>query len=167
MACLGVHFALSDEDVALLLSKPDDEARLEFLQEDVEPRYFEEPCPYIAESDKAWDAMHRALADGLLSYDGGDYPLNHVVLGGRPLYDDEDYILSLKTPAQVRDVAAAIAGLTREQFRARYDAIDADEYGFELTDDDFDYTWAWFEAVRALYATAASEGRHVLFTADQ
>jgi hypothetical protein len=90
-----------------------------------------------------------------------------VVLGGLPLYGQDDYIMSLKTPAQVRDVAIAIADITQEQFRERYNAIDPTEYGFDLSDEDFQYTWEWFQEVRALYQTAASEGRHVLFTADQ
>ena len=167
MACLGVHFALSSEDVALLLSKQSDQQRLTFIQQDIEERYFELHGRYTAESDKAWDAMHRALTDGLLSYSGGQYPLNHVVLGGQSLYDEDDYIISLKTPEQVRDVALAIEGLTQEQFRKRYHAINPEEYGFVLTDEDFQYTWDWLQPVRTLYRTAASEGRHVLFTADQ
>lgn len=167
MGCLGVHFALSSDDVATLLSKPDDQDRLMYLQEEIEERYFEEPQTYIAQSDKAWDAMHRALSDGLLDYDGGTYPLNHVVLGGQPLYAQDDYIISLKTPKQVKDVAAAVADMTQAQFRDRYNAIDPEEYGLELTDEDFQYTWEWFQEVRRLYQTAASEDRHVLFTADQ
>ena len=167
MGCLGVHFALSEDDVASLLSKPDDHQRLTYVQEEIEERYFEEPCTYIAQSDKAWDAIQRALADGLLSYAGGEYPLNHVVLGGQPLYSQDDYIISLKTPEQVKDAAAAIASITQEQFRDRYDAIDPAEYGLDLTDEDFHYTWEWFQEVRALYERAASESRHVLFTADQ
>jgi hypothetical protein len=167
MTCLGVHFALSDDDAAALLSKPSDEERLALIQEDIEERYFEEPHTYVAQSDKAWDAMHRVLSDGLLSYDGGQYPLNHVVLGGQPLYDQDDYIISLKTPEQVKDVAAAIANITEAQFKERYNSIDPDEYGFDLTDKDFQYTWKWFQKVRILYQTAASENRHVLFTADQ
>jgi hypothetical protein len=167
MACLGVHFALSTDDAASLLSKQTDEERLTLIQEDIEERYFEEPRTYIAESDKAWDAMHRAFSDGLLSYDGGQYPLNHVVLGGQPLYSQDDYIISLKTPEQVKDVASETAKITHDNFRKLYNAIDSQEYGFDLTDEDFQYTWEWFQGVRALYQTAASEDRYVLFTADQ
>lgn len=167
MAYLGVHFALSSDDVALLLSKQSDDERLALVQENIEVRYFEESRTYLAQSDKAWDAMHRALSEGPLSYDGGKYPLNHVVLGGQPLYDEDDYIISLKTPEQVKDVALALASLEKDQFRERYNAIDPEEYGFDLTDEDFQYTWEWFQEVRTLYQTAASEGRHVLFTADQ
>ena len=167
MGCLGVHFALSDDDVASLLSKPGDAECLAHIQEEIEERYFEGPAAYIAQSDKAWDAMHRTLADGLLTYDGGEYPLNHVVLGGQPLYGQDDYIVSLKTPEQVRDVAAALASITEEQFRRRYDSIDPEQYGSDLTGEDFQYTWEWFQEVRTLYRTAATENRHVLFTADQ
>jgi hypothetical protein len=52
--------------------------------------------------------MHRTLADGELAWEGGDYPLNHTVLAGRLLYTGDDYIMSLKTPAQMKDVAAAL-----------------------------------------------------------
>lgn len=167
MSCLGVHFALSSDDVAMLLSKSDDRDRLTYVQEDIEERYFENHRTHIAQSDKAWDAMHRALSDGLLDFDGGAYPLNHVVLGGQSLYGQDDYILSLKTPEQVKDVAAAVADITEEELRQRYYAIDPEEYGLELTEEDFQYTWEWFQEVRRLYQTAASESRHVLFTADQ
>jgi hypothetical protein len=167
MSCLGVHLALSDNDVRALLSKSGDAERLAFLQEELEARYFEEPQTYLAESDKAWDAMHRALTDGLLEHNGGEYPLSHVVLGGQPLYGREDHIMSLKTPAQVKDVAAAISQQTEGQFRALYDSIDPKRYGLDLSDEDFSYTWEWFQGVRHLYQVAASEGRHVLFSADQ
>lgn len=167
MSCLGVHFALSDVDVAALLAKPTDEERLIAITDDIEDRYFEEPRAYIAQSDKSWDAMHRALSNGFLTTDGGDYPLNHVVIGGSLIYGGDDYIMSLKTPSQVRDIASALTQLTEETFRKRYDSIDPEDYGFPLTDEDFQYTWGWFEDVRTLFQRAAAENRHVLFTADQ
>jgi len=167
MSCLGVHFALTEEDVAALRAIDDEQERLSLLQEDIEERYLAKPATYAAESDKSWDAMHRALADGQLSWDGGAYPLNHAVLAGELLYTQSDYIMTLKSPAQVRDIAKALQGLTETQFRARYDAIDSNSYGFDLTNEDFDYTWRWFQKVRELYSRAANEGRYVLFTADQ
>src|SRR5262245_9978603 len=103
MGCLGVHFALTEKEVEHLRSLADERARREHLCEDIEKAYFEEHPELKAESDKSWDAMHRALADGELTWDGGDYPLNHTVLAGELLYTDSDYIMSLKTPQQVRD----------------------------------------------------------------
>lgn len=167
MACRGVHFALSEAEAGNLRSLPGDEERLEYVQKELEERYFEELRDFLGESDKAWDAMHRALADGHLTWDGGEYPLNHVVLAGELLYEGDDYILSLKSPAQVRDIAAALAPIDEAEFRRRYDLIDAESYQGELADDDFEYTWANFQDVREFYGRAAEGGRVVLFTVDQ
>jgi hypothetical protein len=167
MGCLGVHLAISADDVKQLKSIADEQERLDHLKEEIEESYFEESPQFVAESDKAWDAMHRSLSDGKLSWHGGAYPLNHAVLGGELLYTDSDYIMSLKTPEQVREVAVALASIDEPQFRDRYFAIDSVDYGFDLSEEDFGYTWEWFQNVRELFSKAAAEGRYVLFTADQ
>lgn len=167
MSCLGVHFALTEEEASHLRSLDDEQERLEHLQEVIEERYMSQEKQFAAESGKSWDAIHRALADGQLSWDGGAYPLSHAVLGGEVLYTDSDYIMSLKTPEQVRDIAAAMAGITETDFRQRYDAIDAKSYGVPLSEEDFSYTWDWFQGVRDLYTRAAQQGRFILFSADQ
>ena len=167
MSCLGVHFALTEKEVARLRSFDDEQARLEHLQEVIEEHYLNHEKHFTAESDKAWDAMHRVLADGQLSWDDGAYPLNHTVLAGELLYTDSDYIMSLKSPQQVRDIAGALPAITEAEFQRRYTAIDAKSYSCPLIDEDFRYTWDWFQDVRDLYTRAAQEGRFVLFTADQ
>ena len=167
MACLGVHFAITEKEVDYLRSIDDQQARLEHLQEEIETRYFDEYPDLKAESDKAWDAMHRTLADGQLSWDSGEYPLNHAVLAGELLYTESDYIMSLKTPEQVRDIAAALCRISEIEFRNRYFAIDQESYGFQTTEEDFNYTWDKFRCVRDLYQRAATEGLFVVFTADQ
>jgi hypothetical protein len=167
MSCLGVHFALTEKEAAHLRSLDDEQERLEHVQEEIEETYLGEHRDLTAESDKAWDAMHRALADGQLSWDGGQYPLNHTILAGEILYTESDYIMSLKTPQQVRDIAAALPAITEDEFRRRYFAIDAKSYSSPLSDEDFRYTWDYFQEVRELYTKAAKAGRFVLFTADQ
>jgi len=166
MGCLGVHFALSEKEVSELRSQPDDASRLEQLQEEIEPTYFEEHPELLAENDKAWDAIHRTLTDGKLAWDNGKYPLNHVIMGGEPLYSEGDYIISLKTPRQVQDIATALPSVTESDFRKRYFGIDK-SYGSPLSEEDFGYTWGNFQSVRELFLRAASENRYVLFTTDQ
>ncbi len=167
MSCMGVHFALAAEDVAALRRVGSGAERVELVMNDIEERYLADPICWAAENDVAWDAIHRALSDGSLAWNGGAYPLNHAILGGESLYDGDDYILSLKTPEQVRDIYAALKGLSEAEFRSRYYSIDAKIYASTLEDGDLAYTWRWFENVRDLYARAAAAGRHVLFTADQ
>jgi hypothetical protein len=167
MGCLGIHFSLSSEEVQRIRAIDDESARVDYVHEAIEEEYFANQSERKAESDKAWDAMHRTLSDGELTWDGGEYPLNHVVLGGELLYTDSDFIMVLKTPEQVRAVATALPGVTEAEFRRRYFGINADSYGFPLSEADFAYTWGWFQGVRDFWLRAASEGRCVLFTADQ
>jgi hypothetical protein len=163
MAALGVHFALTEEEVARLLACESDQARLDLIREEYEGRYFGDHPEYLAESDKAWDGMHRVLSDGKYSFDGGTYPLNHAVLAGVQLSGDPDEIMSLKSAEQVRAIAAALSSIDEVEFRRRYDALDAEDYG-SSSEEDASYTWECFAQVRAFYERAAAAGRPVLFT---
>jgi hypothetical protein len=167
MGCLGVHFALTDDEVRALRAQPSDSARLEYLQEEIEVLYFRERPDWKAESDKAWDAMHRTLTDGKIGWNNGKFPLSHVILGGEVIYRPDDYIMSLKTPDEVKAIAERLGGITEPDFRQRYFSIDPEDYGFPVSDEDYEYTWSSFQGVRDLYFRAADAGRYVLFTASQ
>ena len=110
--------------------------------------------------------MHRALADGKLSWDGRTYPLNHAVLGGELLYTDGDY-----HEPEESGPSSRTCGRSRchheTQFRSRYFAIDAIDYGMDLSEEDLGYTWEWLQNVREVFSRAASERRYVLFTVEQ
>ena len=137
------------------------------MQEKIEQYYFRDAKQYLAESDKAWNAIHRALSGGHLGWIGGDYPLNHTILGGKSLYSCGGYILSLKTPEQVRDIAAALLAIDRMQFKRFYEQIDALSDNSGLCETDFESTWEWFQGIRELFVRAAAENRFVLFSADR
>lgn len=166
MAGRGVHFALSEEEVRRLRALPDEEGRLDYVSDELEESYFDGPREYLAQTDKAWDAIHRALSDGELTWDGGSYPLNHVVLGGEQFADGESSVLSLKSPDHVRAIAEALPGVSEADFRSRYLAIDPDRYDGELGEEDFSYAWENFQDLRRLFLKAAADGRHVLFSVD-
>lgn len=167
MAYLGVLFSLDEKTVSKLKAFESDEDRLVFLQEDIEETIMRNEPERFAEFDKSWDALHRSLTDGKFGWTNGTFPLSHVVLGGQRLYHEDDYIMSLKTPEQVEQIAAVIVNISEEDLRKGYYKIDSDDYGFKLTEDDFEYTWTWFQDSLEFWQKAASEKRFVLFTADQ
>ncbi len=161
MAGRGVHFALNNAQAqAVLAVRNDDE--LESIIELIEQEWNEE---YLAESDKAWNAIHRCLTDGRLLYESGQYPLNHCICGGQQLYSGEDCTICFVAAVQVKDVATALSQITELWLRERYFAISQSDYG-TLSDGDFEYTWKWFQKVRQLYEKAAIEDRAVIFTVD-
>jgi hypothetical protein len=167
MGCLGVHFALDEDTVNALKFQPSDTARLEYLEQEIEEVYLDDQKEWTAETDKAWDAIHRTLTDGKIAWDNGRFPLSHVILGGEVIYELDDYIMSLKTPVEVKEIAKALRALTEDEFRKRYFLIDPSDYCFPVNEEDFEYTWSWFQGVRELFSRAANADRYVLFTASQ
>lgn len=66
-------------------------------------------------------------------------------------------------------MAEALSPIDKEWFRTRYFKIDPSDYGIPgmLNEEDFEYTWDYFEGVREFYQRAASEGRWSIFIVDQ
>lgn len=166
MSCLGVLFALSEAEVLKLRAQPTDELRLRYMRSELEPRYFTEQPELMYGLDKTWDAMHRVLTDGTLANVAHPYPYSHVILGGESMYGAPDYIMVLKTPAAVQDIAGALQNLDEEAFRMLYAMIDPAEYP-DYSEEDRDDTWEYLDDAKAFWQHAANENRHVLFTVDQ
>ncbi len=163
MACRGVHFAITSDLADRLLAAEGDDELMEIVEE-IEEAWDSEN---LVESDKAWDAMHRCLTDGNLGHGNGPYPLNHTVLGPRQLHQGEDYIVSLVSPKEVRDVAKALRGITEESFRSLYSTVLPKDYAPEYGPEDLEYTWSNLESVKDLFEKAAADGRSMVFTVDQ
>lgn len=163
MACRGVFFALtSAQEAALMSTRGDNEVRA--FVADVEQQWNK---PWLCETDKAWDAMHRCLSDGTLGCGRRASSLDMAVLGGGHHHEGDEYVVAHLRAHEVTSVAAALETVTQEWMRERYDRIDPSEYQGVLSDDDFDYTWYWFGEVREFYRRAAADNRPVIFTVDQ
>jgi hypothetical protein len=164
MACRGVLFALTgSQDEALVATRDDDE-----VGDFVEKLESEWDWDWLCEMDKAWDAMHRCFGDGTLEFGRPiGSPLELVVLGGGHHYEGDDYVVARVPAADVAGVSAALDAIDQEWLRARYDAIDPDDYESALNDQDFEYTWNYLQDVRTFYQNAAKAGRSVVFTVDQ
>jgi hypothetical protein len=163
MSARAVHFALTPAQAKAVLAAKSDRKLMELIEE-IEEAWEE---PFVVETDKAWDAIHRCLTDGSLLYVSGEYPLNHCICGGRQLFRGRDYTVSFVSAPQVKDVAAALTRITKAWMRKRYDQIDPEEYDeVEMGDEDFGYTWENFLDVRRFYRRAAKAARAVIFTVD-
>lgn len=159
---LGVHFAVTAAQLKVLrAARGDDEAVLKLVaevEEDWDGRW-------LAESDKAWDAMHRTLSDGELTFAGGleHAPLGCTVLGGESMVEDENETVVLIEPRAVTKTATALEKLTQPEFRKRYFKL-CKGYASEFGEEDFGYTWSNLQTVRALFVKAAKAKRAIVFT---
>jgi hypothetical protein len=165
MAARGVHFALTTEDEQKLLACPAVE-RPVHIGNDIEEAYFTHARDWLCQTDKAWDAIHRAFNSSELDYEYRS-PLHGAILGGEPLYFGDDYIISLKSSDRVHEIAVALSTVTEASFRPLYFSIDPAKYGFDVSDEDFAYSWDWLQGLVPFYLRSAEAGRSVIFTADQ
>jgi hypothetical protein len=161
MGCLGVHFSIPPDRGAELYDG--DQAARAFVA-GLEEEWDEY---YLQQTDKAWDAIHRCLSDGTLAWGRGEWPLNGAVLGGEPCYLGTDYIIASIDDDDVTEIAAALDQVTQPWLRERFARLPAHGYAGLVDEDAFDYTWYWFELMRAFFRKTADEGRQIVFTADQ
>ena len=82
------------------------------------------------------------------------------------MHQGDDYIVSLVRPNQVGAIATALSAIDKQSLRTGYSKIDASDYQ-ALGNEDFDYTWNWFDGLADFYTKAAAAGRAVIFTVDQ
>ncbi|MEO0477290.1 MAG: DUF1877 family protein, partial [Planctomycetota bacterium] len=109
MPCRGVYFALTDEQENQLLSLVgNDEAVINYIQMEIEEQWDRD---WLCETDKAWDAIHRCLTDGRLTYESTT-PLHKVVLGGQYLYQGDGYIASFVPVSDLVVIASELVGIT-------------------------------------------------------
>jgi hypothetical protein len=161
----GVHLALAPAAQWRLhaAAEQGDDEVWELIFEDLEE---ETPAEWQFATDKAWDALHRCLSNGELT-DEGKGPLDLAIIGGIQLVKGDSGIVSVKAAKELTAIADALEGVTKEWLRARYDALDAADYGTPLSDEDFDYTWSSFDGLAAFYRRAATaRDRAVVFTVD-
>jgi len=99
VVCRGVHFAVTGDRFAEFLAAGSDEALMS-LVEVIEGNWDKD---WLAESDKAWDAIHRCLTDGKLEY--GETPAHACVLGPLSLHEGDGYLVCPCPAADVKAVA--------------------------------------------------------------
>ena len=119
--------------------------------------------------DKAWHGLHYLLTGAA---EGGEPPLSLAILGGEEIGDDLGMgPARFLTPAQVREVAAALAGLSESELRQRFDPQDMQSLGIypEIIwvrdgDDALDYLIENFGPLVEFYTGAAARGEAVLLS---
>ena len=184
MSCLGLHLALTAAQRQSLEALSHPQERIDYIEELTEP-WDEE---FLQPTEKAWDAIHRCLGEltpatewvckvrpelgpYALPENHGSYPLRWCILGGRRLVPDElpdtrNYFIRPIEPSEGIDIAKALPAIDKAWMREKffYHCKGAwPEYG----EDHFEYTWEWFQPLRAYFIRMAGNGRSIVFTADQ
>ena len=156
MGMIGIYAAISGEEVQQL-------AKGQLLPDDME--LYERKNRL--DIDKAWQALGYVLTGEL---GGGEGPEGHVVpIQGERLLDYGDYGAFYLFPEQVREVSAAMAGMTENDFRERFaqnNPVKEQVYpvmGEEDEDEFRSYIYDYFTQLTAYYRQAAENRQGMLF----
>lgn len=159
----AAYLVLTRDDAKQLFGQKEDEAVRRVVEELCQsPKHVSDGL--VLNCGTHWDPIHRALTEGRLDPQDGDFPLDHCVLGGRQLHNGEDFDAILIRPDIVPHIAAALHDIKREEFFANYMAIDAADYGKEPTEAEADQVWGTLKLIRQMYDGAAVEHAAVVFT---
>lgn len=159
----GAHIILGREDAKQLFLHKDDEAIRSFVTGIRQSRKHRD-AQLVLECDDSWDPIHRCFSDGTLDHAGGDFPLNHCVLGGKRLHGGTEFEAVLIRPDIVPHVADSLHHIKRAELHQKYFAIDPQDYGRPLSEADFDKVWLFLQQIRKLFEDAAQDRSAVLFT---
>ena len=152
------HFALDREDAKQLFGCRDETALRDVVQQWAESDLIWEE-QRVVRCAACWPALHRCLSDGSLDLDGGEFPLNHVFLGGRSMANNELLLVALVRPDMVPMVAQAMASLSREELQQAYENLEESQ----RETADFEAIWNAFETARDFFARSAEQRHAVAF----
>lgn len=128
----------------------------------------EEGDPKLTDIDKAWDGIIFLLT-GQNMENANNHPLTRVLFSGQVIDEEQDLGYGpghYLTPEQVKELHAAIAGITAEDLAKRYDPKKMTE--FEVypsiweNEEELEYLSDYFKKVQEVYAEAAKNDEGII-----
>jgi hypothetical protein len=160
----GYHIALAREHAKTLFGLKDDAALRKFLDE-LRARPDMKKSGRLLDSGVLWDPIHRCLTEGEVDPAGGDFPLNHAVLGGKQLLKGTDYTAVLVRPDMTRFIADGLAELDEEEMRTKFFALKGGTYMQPVDEKHFMQMWLMLQDLRVFFEAATENLEAVVFTA--
>jgi len=160
----GYHIALAREHAKTLFGLKDDVALRKFLEE-LKARPDMKKSGRLLDSGILWEPIHRCLTDGELDPAGGDFPLNHAVLGGKQLLKGTDYTAVLVRPDMTRFIADGLGELDEEETRKKFVGLTGGSYKQPVDEKHFMQMWLMLQDLRVFFEAATENLEAVVFTA--
>ncbi|MGE0758352.1 MAG: DUF1877 family protein [Pirellulaceae bacterium] len=163
---IGAHIILTRDNAKRVFAAAGDESVRQVVSELRQSRKLRD-AKLVLETGPSWAPIHRCLSDGSLDPTGGDFPLNHVILGGKRLHLSNGFEAIIVRPDIVPHVAEALHDLKRNDIHDKYAGMSAEDLGHPPSEREFDIVWNSLQQIRQLFEDAANERCAVLFTVEQ
>ncbi len=187
MGVYGLHVRVNDTELAVLESLASDQGRLDHFFDALEESKF--GTTESVQTHKTWRLIHAAMnnvdpresilpghfGDGQ-SIDGFHQSIEsaaevsayskYLITGREVLISVTGDYLALTRKSDVERVSKAISSISQEEVSRRiyqlYNRLGLAEHAVY----DSKYAAGWYPALQELYACAAAEGQHILFSAS-
>jgi hypothetical protein len=160
----GYHIALDREHAKRLFSLKEDQAILQFLEELKDSPEMKK-SGRLLDTGTTWDPIHRCLTEGELDPAGGDFPLNHAILGGKPLHRGPEHVAVLIRPDMTRFIADALAEVEEDDFRQKFMALNPASYQRPINEKEFMEVWLKMQDLKVFFEVSAENLEAIVFTA--
>ncbi len=159
----GYHIALSREHAKRVFGSKDDPSLVGLIEELKNDKALRANSQ-VLEVKRTWDAIHRCLTEGTLDPEGGDFPLNHVILGGKKIHHGDDYVAAVIRPDMVTFIAEALREVKEPEFRKCFFALGDQGYDQPINEKEYSYVWHAVQEIRTFFEFCDEERFAVMFT---
>jgi hypothetical protein len=181
MGMLGLHIALTDEELSQLQSVPAHEQG-DFISETFETEKFgSSDC---CETDKSWAYIHSALngtdPDGPLEIGQAEQPgfisrllgkkpvpenqSKFAIMGHDHILSSDDYYVGFVAKKRVDGIATALGAITTDELGNLVRQVHRKFNASGTPDEAAEYAMGWYSEVVTFYRYAADMGKNVIFT---
>ena len=153
MSKIGVHLALDRDNAKRLFGCRDEVARMSCvhkIRSDLQGSAQEN------ELGESWETFHRCLSRDATESSAGDDPLDHCILGGRHLCDEDDLIVFVR-PDMVPHLADSLAKIDETWWNNRCTQLDIKEV-------ERDVLWELVKTTAQFFKQVAHDRHAVVFT---
>lgn len=159
----GHHIALSREHAKRVFANKDDASLPPLIAELLGDKTLKANSQ-ILDVKRTWDAIHRCLTEGTLDPEAGEFPLNHVILGGKKLHNGDDYIAVVVRPDMVTFIAEGLREVKEPDFRKAFFGLGEKGYDQAINEKEYSFIWHMVHEIRAFFEYCDEERFAVLFT---
>jgi hypothetical protein len=158
----GYYLALARDHAKRLFGIKDDGELAKFMEE-LKSSADMKKSGRVLDVGSVWDPLHRLMTDGELDPGGGDFPHNHIVLGGKQLHHGSDFSTILIRPDMVPFVSEALNELKQLEVHEKFNNLPA-SYTKPKGDKEFTELWLAVQKLRTFFDAAAENREAVVMT---
>ncbi len=120
-----------------------------------------EDCIYFRD-DETWRALDSVLSQQDVGSGRDKFPLNRCITRGRNLQASDEYLISVVSRPDIRQILSALEEISEEDMQVYFRALETEVFPGLQNDE----VWTTLKSLRSLYRSADKTGRSIVAVID-